>query len=76
MLDVIKARRAREDASLTEEEQRLVFERKLEIFQRIAQWRAENQELGLSSDISDNWTPALNGRDGGSCKIVLIFRAK
>ena len=47
---------------LTEEEQRLVFERKLEIFQRIGQWRAENQQLGLSPDISDNWTPALRER--------------
>ena len=47
---------------LAEEEQRLVFERKLEIFQSIAQWHAENQELGLSPDISDNWTPALRER--------------
>ena len=62
MLDVIKSRRARGTRPLTEEEQRLVFERKLEIFQRIAQWRAENQELGLSPDISDNWTPALRER--------------
>ena len=29
---------------LTEEEQHLVFEKKLEIFQRIGQWRAENQK--------------------------------
>ena len=47
---------------LTEEEQRLVFERKLEVFQRIGQWRAENQQVGLSPNISDSWTPAQRER--------------
>ena len=43
---------------LIKDEWRLVFESKLEIFQCIGQWHAENQQLGLSPEISDNWTPA------------------
>ena len=42
---------------LNEEEQRLVFERRLQIFQRIYEWREENKKLGLEPTISDFWTP-------------------
>ena len=42
---------------LNEAEQRLWFERQMEIFQRIREWRAENEELGLVSDFTDTWTP-------------------
>ena len=43
--------------SLNEEEQRLVFERRLRIFLRIYKWREENKRLGLEPAISDSWTP-------------------
>ena len=43
--------------SLNEEEQRLVFERRLWIFLRIYEWREENERLGLEPTISDFWTP-------------------
>ena len=43
--------------SLNEEEQRLVFERRLQIFLRIYEWREENKRLGLEPAISDSWTP-------------------
>ena len=43
--------------TLTDQEQRLVFERQMEIFQRIAEWRMENERMGLVPDISDTWTP-------------------
>ena len=42
---------------LNEMEQRLVFERQIEIFQRIMQWRLENEQLGLAPDLTDTWTP-------------------
>ena len=35
--------------TLSEAEQRLVFEKKMEIFQRIREWRIENERLGLVS---------------------------
>ena len=42
---------------LNEEERRLVFERRLQIFLRIHEWREENKRLGLEPTISDFWTP-------------------
>ena len=39
--------------SMTEQQQRSIFERRLEIFHRIARWRTENQEVGLVPTISD-----------------------
>ena len=42
---------------LNEEEQRLVFERRLCMFLRIHQWREENERLSLEPAISDFWTP-------------------
>lgn len=41
--------------ALSEEEQRLVFEKRLEIFQRIVRWRIENDQLGSEPTISDTW---------------------
>jgi hypothetical protein len=38
---------------LNEVEQRLLFERKLEIFRRITEWRVENEQLGLTADFTD-----------------------
>ena len=48
--------------SLNEEEQRLVFDRRLQIFQRIHEWREENERLGLEPAISDFWTPEQRQR--------------
>ena len=42
---------------LTEREQQTVFERKLEIVCRVAEWRIENERLGLVADLTDTWTP-------------------
>ena len=42
---------------LNEMEQRLVFERQMEIFQRIREWRSENEQLGLAPDLTDTWPP-------------------
>ena len=42
---------------LNEEERRLVFERRMQIFFRILDWREENKKLGLEPTISDHWTP-------------------
>ena len=47
---------------LNEEEQRLVFERRLQIFQRIHKWREENKKLGIEPAISDFWTPEQRQR--------------
>ena len=48
--------------SLNEEEQRLVFERRLQIFQQIHEWREENKKLGLEPTISDFWMPEQRQR--------------
>ena len=48
--------------TLSEAEQRLVFEKKMEIFQRIREWRIENERLGLVADLSDTWTPEQRER--------------
>jgi hypothetical protein len=47
---------------LNEVEQRLLFERKLEIFRRITEWRVENEQLGLTADFTDTWTPEQRER--------------
>jgi stress-induced morphogen len=47
---------------LNEVEQRLLFERKLEICRRITEWRAENEQLGLTADFTDTWTPEQRER--------------
>ena len=36
--------------TLTDQEQQLVFERQMEIFQRIREWRIENDQLGLAPE--------------------------
>ena len=52
LADIAELERTR---SLNEEE-RLVFERRLQIFLRIHEWREENKRLGLETAISDFWT--------------------
>ena len=47
---------------LNEVEQRIIFERKLEIFRRITEWRVENEQLGLTADFTDTWTPEQRER--------------
>jgi hypothetical protein len=41
---------------LNEVEKRLLFERKLEIFRRITEWRVENEQLVLTADFTDTGT--------------------
>ena len=45
------------EANLSNEERRALFERRMQIFCRIREWREENVRLGLKSTISDNWAP-------------------
>ena len=40
----------------------LVFERQMEIFQRIAEWRLENERLGFAPNLTDTWTPEQRER--------------
>ena len=47
---------------LNEYEQGLVFERKVEIMCRLAEWEMENEQLGLVANISDTWTPEQRER--------------
>ena len=47
---------------LDKEKQRLVFERRLQIFLRIYEWQKENRKLGLEPAISDTWTPEQRQR--------------
>jgi hypothetical protein len=41
---------------LNEYEQGLVFERKVEVITRRAEWAIENERMGLPADLTDNWT--------------------
>ena len=43
--------------NLTDEERRALFERRMQLFFRIRDWREENKKLGLEPTISDYWTP-------------------
>ena len=43
--------------NMTDEERRALFERRMQIFFRIREWREENKKLGLEPTISDTWTP-------------------
>ena len=43
--------------ALTDEERRALFERRMQIFFRIRDWREENKKLGLEPTISDDWSP-------------------
>ena len=45
------------EAVLSDEERCELFEKRMEIFHRIRNWRRENEELGLEPTISDTWTP-------------------
>ena len=42
---------------LSDEQRRVLFERRMQIFLRIQQWREENERLGLAPDLIDTWTP-------------------
>ena len=46
---------------LTDEKRRVLFERRMQIFLRIHQWREENERLGLTLPI-DTWTPEQRER--------------
>ena len=46
-----------ENVYIADQEQRLVFERQMEIFQRIVEWGMENERMGLVPGISDTCTP-------------------
>ena len=47
---------------MSESEQRFVFERKMEILQRVREWRLENKRLGIVSNLTDTWTPEQRER--------------
>ena len=47
---------------LDEHEQELVFDKKVEIICRIAEWGMENERLGLVADLTDTWTPEQRER--------------
>ena len=42
---------------LTDEQRHALFERRMQFFFRIHQWREENERMGLEPSISDTWTP-------------------
>ena len=41
---------------LSDEQRRVLFERRMQIFLRSHQWREENKQLGLAPDLTDTWT--------------------
>jgi hypothetical protein len=43
-------------------EERLLFEKRMEIFLRIKEWRLENERLGRVPDLTDTWTPEQRER--------------
>ena len=42
---------------LNEQEQALIFERKVELIARSLEWGIENEQLGLVVNLMDSWTP-------------------
>ncbi len=44
------------------ETEQLIFERQLEISQRIHEWRLENKRLGMMPNLTDTWTPEQSER--------------
>ena len=42
---------------LDHRERALLFEQRCDIIERLLRWGRENEELGLSPSLSDNWTP-------------------
>ena len=42
---------------LNEHEQGLVYKRKIEIITRLLEWGMENEQQGLTANLSDSWTP-------------------
>ena len=47
---------------LTDQQRRMLFERRMQIFLRIHQWQEENERLGLAPDLTDTWTPEQRER--------------
>ena len=47
---------------LTDEQRRVLFERRMQIFLRIHQRREENERLGLAPDLTDTWAPEQRER--------------
>ena len=47
---------------LSNYEQDLLFERKVEIICRTAEWGMENEQVGLVANLSDSWTPEQRER--------------
>ena len=47
---------------LTDEQRRVLFEWRMQIFLRIHQWQEENAQLGLAPDYTDMWTPGQRER--------------
>ena len=43
--------------NLTDEERRVLFERRMQLFFRTREWREENRKFGLERTISGRWTP-------------------
>ena len=52
--------------TLNEVEQRLLYEKQMEIFQRIREWRVENEQLGLIPDFTDTVL------DSGAARVVYV----
>ena len=48
--------------TLNDHETVLLFERRCDIIERLLQWGRENEELGLTANVSDNWTPGERER--------------
>ena len=42
---------------LSEAEQRLVYAKKVEIISRLLEWGIENEQQGLTANLSNSWTP-------------------
>ena len=42
---------------LNDQEQALIFERKVELIARSLEWGIENEQLGLVVNLMDSWTP-------------------
>ena len=47
---------------LSDYEQDLLFEKKVEIICRTAEWGMENEQVGLVANLSDSWTPEQRER--------------
>ena len=48
---------------LTDEKRRVLFERRMQIFLRIHQWREENERLGLATDLTYRYVDTRTTRE-------------